>query len=165
VNDPEFRLVPIDELRIHEEVDEAHVHELVEAIRRNGWVDEPIWVDGPTGVILNGHHRFRALQELGAAAVPAWVFDYEDHRVRLHRWEPGPVISKAEVRQRAREGRPFPMKTTRHHIDHELPSHPTPLSALWAPTRSRTSPGSSPRGRAARRSAGRGRRPGRVRKG
>jgi hypothetical protein len=134
MNEPEFRLVPIRELHIHEEIDEGHVRQLVEDIRRTGWVFEPLWVDGPTGVILNGHHRFRALQELGAASVPAWVFDYEDARVRLRRWRRGPSISKVEVRQRGREGRPFPKKTTRHHIDHDLPAHPTPLVALWPRT-------------------------------
>jgi hypothetical protein len=144
VNDPEFRLVPIRELKIHEQVDELRVQEILKSLKRTRVVEEPIWVDGQSWVILNGHHRFKALELLGAHAVPAWVFDYDDHRVRLHRWQPGPDISKEEVRQRGREGRPFPPKTTRHHIEHDLPVRPTPLSELGLPERRRSSRGSPP---------------------
>jgi hypothetical protein len=111
-------------------VDPEKVEELTLEIARSGKVEDPIWVERGTGVILNGHHRFEALLRLGARRVPAWVIDYDDPAVHLDRWNPGPTLSKAEVRARAREGRPFPPKTTRHSLEFELPPHPTPLSEL-----------------------------------
>ena len=132
---PLFRLVPMRELRAHETVDDATVDRLVREIRTSGVFAEPIWVDAPTMTILNGHHRFRALERLGARRVPAWLFAYrDDERVVLDRWSRGPTISKEEVVRRAREGRLFPIKTTRHRILHELPPRSVPLSELLAPS-------------------------------
>ncbi|HEV2316208.1 MAG TPA: ParB N-terminal domain-containing protein [Thermoplasmata archaeon] len=127
---PEFELVPIGSLHIHERVDPDKVEELRREIERTGTVEDPIWVERGSGVILNGHHRFEALQKLGATRVPAWIIDYDDPAVHLDRWNPGPDLTKSEVRDRAREGRPFPPKTTRHTLEFELPAHPTPLSEL-----------------------------------
>lgn len=127
---PRFELVPLSRLREHEEIVPADVVRLVEELRATGKVEHPLWVDGTTGAILNGHHRYAALRALGAARAPAWVFDYADPRIRLERWQAGPVISKAEVLRRSSERRPFPPKTTRHRLEIELPAHPTPLSAL-----------------------------------
>jgi L-serine kinase (ADP) len=130
VRPPRFELVPLARLREHEEIVAADVVQLVAEIRASGRVDHPIWVDGSTGAILNGHHRFAALRALGAARAPAWVFDYADPRIRLERWREGPPISKAEVLRRSSERRPFPPKTTRHRLELELPAHPTPLTEL-----------------------------------
>jgi hypothetical protein len=127
---PEFRLIPIDSLQIHEEIDPEKVDELVREIRASGVVVEPIWVAEDSHVILNGHHRFSALRQIGAVKVPAWVVAYDDPRVELDRWSPGPPLSKAEVVARARAAQPFPPKTTKHTISAPLPSHPTPLSDL-----------------------------------
>jgi hypothetical protein len=145
-----FRLLALAGLSVHEEVDPAKVAELVEEIRRTGIVEDPIWVAAGTGVILNGHHRFRALEQLGAHRVPAWVFDYDDPRIRLHRWDDGPPITKDEVIRRARARQPFSPKTTRHLVEIPLRPRPTPLDRLLpgegtgrrraarpAPTRSR----------------------------
>ncbi len=140
MNGPEFRLLPIGELSIHEEVDEAKVLELVHEIRRSGIVEDPIWVAKGTHVILNGHHRFRALQALGAVLVPAWVFDYEGPHVTLDRWQPGPAIAKHEVIRRAKEGRPFPPKTTRHRLGIALPHRPTPLGSILPSTGAAAAP-------------------------
>lgn len=127
---PEFRLLHISELKIHEEVDETKVRELVTEIQRSGIVSEPIWVARGSHVILNGHHRFRALQALGVDLVPAWVFDYHGGPIRLERWGPGPQIEKEEVVRRGQERRPFPPKTTKHLLEVQLPAHPTPLARL-----------------------------------
>jgi L-serine kinase (ADP) len=130
---PRFELVPMARLRVHEDIVAADVVRLTAEIKAAGRVDDPIWVDGSTGAILNGHHRFAALRALGAARAPAWVFDYADPRIRLDRWREGPTISKAEVLRRSSERRPFPPKTTRHRLEVELPPRPTPLSELLDP--------------------------------
>ena len=130
---PVFALLPTDQLRIHEEVEPQDVARLVEEIRRDGFVAEPIWVARGSHVVLNGHHRCAALRALGARLTPAWVFDYDSEEVVLGRWADGPPISKREVVERAVAGRPFPPKTTRHRLLPALPERRTPLAELGVP--------------------------------
>jgi L-serine kinase (ADP) len=130
---PTFHLVEAARLRIHEEIDPAHVARLVAEIRREGFVAEPIWVARDSHVVLNGHHRLAALRELGAVRVPAWVFDYESDDVELDRWNDGPPLRKPDVVARAASGQPFPPKTTKHTLRLTLPEHRTPLGALGVP--------------------------------
>jgi hypothetical protein len=125
-----FLLVPLRELRAHEEVDAAQVVRLAEKIRTRRVVADPIWVAASSGVILNGHHRVAALRRLGAARAPAWVVDYHSGVVRLERWAPGPPIPKEEVERRAARGELYPPKTTRHLLDVALPKRRTSLDDL-----------------------------------
>ena len=127
---PQFRILPIERLRGHEEHDPAKVDELVAELRRAGTFDDPIWVARDGWVILNGHHRVEAARRLGLKRVPAWVLDYHGGQVDLERWSPGPRIPKAEVVRRARYGPPFPPKTTRHRLRVELPRRSVPLAEL-----------------------------------
>ena len=103
---------------------------LIQRILEVGELTHPIWVSRDSLVILNGHHRVEALRRLGALHAPAWVMDYAGPSVRVERWSPGPRISKSEVVERAREGRLFPPKTTRHHLLFEPPTRRTPLEQL-----------------------------------
>lgn len=132
---PTFRLVPLEELLAHEEIDEGGVHHLAEDIQGRRVVEDPIWVAvaEDSYVILNGHHRVAALRKLGATHAPAWVIDYPSSSVRLERWSDGPPIGKDEVVRRAKAGELFPPKTTRHVMKQELPSRPTPLEELEGP--------------------------------
>jgi L-serine kinase (ADP) len=125
-----FALLPIEQLRIHEEIRDDSLAELVARIRHDGEVLEPILVSEEGSVILDGHHRFAALQRLGARRVPAWVVAYERPEIVVDRWRPGPPISKEEVVERGRKGRPFPPKTTRHRVGLKLPKRSTPLEEL-----------------------------------
>jgi hypothetical protein len=130
VTRPRFALRRVHRLKEHEEVVPEKVRELVVEIQRTGRVIEPIWVARRTGVILNGHHRFAALRQLGAKWVPAWVLDYDDGTVALTRWSPGPPLSKKEILLRARQGRLLPPKTSRHTVVVDLPDRETPLAVL-----------------------------------
>jgi hypothetical protein len=133
---PVFELVDPSRLKIHEEIDPAHVARLVADLTRDGFVAEPIWVARDSHVVLNGHHRLAALRELGAVRVPAWVFDYESDDVELDRWYDGPPLRKPDVVARAASGLPFPPKTTKHTVRIHLPEHRTPLEVLGVgPTR------------------------------
>ncbi|MGD0718639.1 MAG: ParB N-terminal domain-containing protein [Thermoplasmata archaeon] len=131
---PTFEWWSVDRVLIHEQYNREKVEELAAKIRQSGVCRDPLWIDRETGVLLDGHHRFAALRLLGAVRVPVWAFEYEDDAViTLERWNPGPAIAKSEVVRRAREGRPFPPKTTRHVIHVTLPSHPTALSEVLGP--------------------------------
>jgi L-serine kinase (ADP) len=145
---PEFALVPIEKLLAHEEVEEENIAELVRELERTKVFADPIWVARGSFVILNGHHRVEALRRLKATRVPAWLLDYESDLVSIDPWRPGLPITKAEVVRRAREGRPFPPKTTRHGVRVPLEPHPTPLSELLPRRRSARHPAASePSGR------------------
>jgi L-serine kinase (ADP) len=132
----EFVLVPIGELRAHEEVEPDKVRRLIRSLTAEGVFVEPVLVARGSNVILNGHHRVAALRALGATRVPAWRVDYASDAVSLDRWDPGPAISKDEVVRRAAEGRLFPPRTTRHRWKVEPGPHPTPLADLGIPARS-----------------------------
>jgi len=134
VSDPiAFALVPVADLREHEEVVESKVRALARELERERVFTEPIWVARGSLIILNGHHRAAAARRLGAERVPAWVLDYDSDLVRLDRWTPGPPISKDEVVRRAATGEKFPPRTTRHSLAVPVPSRPTPLAELGGP--------------------------------
>lgn len=128
---PRYSLLPVGSLHAHEEVEVEDVRSLAEELRAEGILTEPIWVASEYDVILNGHHRYAALERLGTRYVPAWLLDYFTDDVRLSRWDPGPPITKQEVVDRARSGRLFPPKTTRHSLAFKLPARPTTLSDLY----------------------------------
>ncbi len=131
MTDPaEFALVRLSDLKAHEQIEEKNLVALIARLRRTKLISEPIWVAQGSWVILNGHHRVEALRRMGAERVPAWVLDYESELIHLERWHTGPPIAKSEVVQRAREGRLFPPKTTRHRLEFALPARPTPISEL-----------------------------------
>ncbi|MCI4319225.1 MAG: ParB N-terminal domain-containing protein [Thermoplasmata archaeon] len=143
-----FALLRPERLRIHEEIVPERVEALVQEIRGSGRVEQPILVARGSGVVLDGHHRFEALRRLGVSKVPAWVVDYEDTLVQLDRWDSGPALSKSDVVERARAGRPFPPKTSRHRILIALPARPVRLEELMTSAARR--PGSGRRARATR---------------
>jgi L-serine kinase (ADP) len=153
---PVFRLVPIEDLRPHEEIRDGVVRELAERIRRAGAVDDPIWVAAQSMVILNGHHRVAALRELGAERAPAWVFAYDSDLIRLERWSDGPPIERTEVVARATRRELFAPKTTRHVLTIDLPHRSTPLARLIGPGTARRRPPRQ-RGTSARSAASRAR--------
>jgi ParB-like chromosome segregation protein Spo0J len=126
----EFALLRLSDLKAHEQIEEKNLVELIARLRRTKMISEPIWVARGSWVILNGHHRVEALRRMGAERVPAWVLDYESELIHLERWHPGPPIAKSEVVERAREGRLFSPKTTRHRLEFDLPARPTPISEL-----------------------------------
>ena len=150
---PTFELIPTERLKVHEEVRPELVAELVERIRRDGFVLEPIWVARGSDVVLNGHHRFAALRAIGAQRIPAWVFDYDSEAVVLERWDDGPPLTKSEVVARARSGRPYPPKTTKHLVKPMPSTRHTSLELLGVPlvqvrpTGSRTEASRVPDGR------------------
>jgi L-serine kinase (ADP) len=130
---PSFELIELDRLHVHEEVVASDLEHLVASLRASRIVREPIIVAEGSFVILNGHHRVAALKRLGAHAAPAWVVDYFDPEITLDRWDEGPALTKDDVIARARSGRPFPPKTTRHGILLDLPERVTSLTELGVP--------------------------------
>jgi ParB-like chromosome segregation protein Spo0J len=105
-------------LKCHEQVVEGRVEELRERIKDDGKLKRPIVVEKSSLVILDGHHRYHALKRMGLIKIPVQLVDYNNGEVRvyLRRKELLVELIKEAVLQRAREGRLFPNKTTRHLI-------------------------------------------------
>jgi ParB-like chromosome segregation protein Spo0J len=111
-------LMDIDKLRCHEEIAEEHVEQIKQRIIDDSCLKRPIIVAKKSLVILDGHHRYQALKRLGMTRIPVQLVDYNNGEVRvyLRRKELLVELIKEAVLQRAREGRLFPNKTTRHLI-------------------------------------------------
>jgi hypothetical protein len=118
----EVREVALELLREHEQIEPQRLSQIIEEIRREGTLRHPILVDKRSGVILDGHHRFRAYKELGFATIPCVLVDYRSDIVSVRPRRPDISVSKDEVIRRALEGHPFPPKTTQHILHIPLPA-------------------------------------------
>ena len=88
-------------------------------ILEEGILRMPIVVDGKTGVILDGHHRYHALRRLGAELVPTFLVNYSSQEVSVFPRRIGYKVSKRLVVDMAMEGKLMPPKTTRHVLEVE----------------------------------------------
>lgn len=123
--------MPLSWLRPHEEYVEDRVVEVLRNFESRGRVDYAIVADIASGTIVDGHHRFEALRRLGASRVPVVLIDYADPAIKVHTWrENERAPTKEEVVQRAREGRLYPPKSTRHDFVRVLKPVDLPLSEL-----------------------------------
>jgi L-serine kinase (ADP) len=129
-----YRLVPIEWLRAHEQYVEARVQELLQRFTKTGCVDYAVVADAATGTVIDGHHRLEALRRSGARLVPVNLVDYAHPSLTVANWRPDePPVTKEEVLQRAREGRLFPPKTTKHDFVRVLDPVDVPLKMLQEP--------------------------------
>ncbi len=81
--------VRIDRLLPHEEIIEPELEKLVHDLRINGVLRYPVVVSKDTYVILDGHHRYSALQRLNFEFAPAILLDYEDDDlITVDTWYP-----------------------------------------------------------------------------
>jgi ParB-like chromosome segregation protein Spo0J len=108
------REIPVEQLREHEEIDPHRYQEILKLIQTEGKLDVPIIVDARSYVILDGHHRFRAYQELGLQLIPCVLVDYFSERIQLFARRPEIPVSKQDVIERALRRELYPAKTTRH---------------------------------------------------
>ena len=79
-------ILEIARLKEHEAVNEQHLEEMKEWLIRDGVQIDPIIVAKDYMVILDGHHRAKALKELGYSKVLAYVVDYYDEEIEVHSW-------------------------------------------------------------------------------
>jgi ParB-like nuclease domain len=81
-----LRVIPIAQLRPHEETVGRLSESLGRSLVRDGVQRDPVVVDEATGIVLDGMHRVEALKRMGARSVVAYLVDYSDPQVRLYRW-------------------------------------------------------------------------------
>jgi len=127
-----FEVLEIGRLFGHERIRPVLLEQLMEQIRKDGYLRRPILVADGEFVILDGHHRVEAVRALGARRIPAYLIDYFSDIVRLTTWPDAvvSVITKEDVIRRGRTGDLFPPKTSRHTMTVPLGDRPTDLDDL-----------------------------------
>jgi len=127
-----LELIDASRLHIHEHVQPDLVDQTREEIRREGCLRKPILVADRDLVILDGHHRFQALVQLGCRRIPAYVVDYRSDVVEVDVWPDAVIreVTKDEVIRRGLSGDPFPPKTSRHTVLVPLLDRPIDLRDL-----------------------------------
>ena len=113
----QYRLANISMLKEHEQISESSFNELLEQVRKSRKV-RPILVEKHAFVILDGHHRFNVMKRLGFTKIPAVLVDYQG--IEVMSWREDVVVTKEEVIRRAKEGKLFPPKTSRHIYQAEI---------------------------------------------
>ena len=130
------QLIPVEVLKPHEQVIQKKVTQLEKMTMRWNAYTKPLLVDGATGTILDGHHRFEIAKRLGLQCLPCVVVDYlEDDSIALMLWPNSDreVISKQDVIDAGMSGDLMSPKTSRHLLSDDLPPISVPLSRLMGP--------------------------------
>lgn len=87
---PDLRMLPIDWLQPHEEIDPLRVEKLSRRLRQEGRLKHPPVVapipSSDRFVVLDGANRTMALAALGVPHIVAQVIRYEDPGVELDTW-------------------------------------------------------------------------------
>ncbi len=86
--------IRIDRLLPHEETIYHSMQRLMDDLQMHGILRYPIVVSQDTYVVLDGHHRYSALKELGYHFAPVILLDYDnDDLVTVDTWYP--IVSKS----------------------------------------------------------------------
>lgn len=128
--------MPVEVLRPHEQVIQKKVDQLERMTIRWDAYTKPLLVDGATGTILDGHHRFEIAKRLDLQCLPCVVVDYlDDDSITLLLWPSSDRegITKDDVIQAGLSGDLMPPKTSRHLLSDDLPPISVPLSRLMDP--------------------------------
>jgi len=128
--------MPVEVLKPHEQVIQKKVDQLERMTIRWDAYTKPLLVDGATGTILDGHHRFEIAKRLDLQCLPCVVVDYlDDDSITLLLWPNSDRegITKDDVIQAGLSGDLMPPKTSRHLLSDDLPPISVPLSRLMDP--------------------------------
>ena len=105
-----FALVDISAVKEHEQIDENRLRALMDEITCDGVLKCPIIIDKESMVILDGHHRFNALLQMGCRIVPAYLVDYINSGIRVGAWQPGVNVNKESVIRAGITGKLYPRR-------------------------------------------------------
>ena len=111
-----FAIVDISTLKEHEEVDPKRLKELKKKIESDGVLRMPIVIDRGSNIIIDGHHRFAAIKELGYKKIPAVFIDYSTPRVIVRSWRKNCRVTKEMIIKAGLRGKKLPPKTSKHMI-------------------------------------------------
>lgn len=113
-----WAIADLTDLRPHVRVDSRRVQEVQQDMITTRLVQKAVTVDRATRVIINGHHRYEAIRELGYRKIPVWEVDYlADERISF---APGSAVrDKWRVLEAAHTGKLMPQNAAPHLIGGE----------------------------------------------
>lgn len=107
-------LVETNRILRHEEYIPDRLEEVRDTIFQAGIWTTPLLVEWDDLILMDGHHRLAFARQEGLRHVPCLLADYR--MVSVHSRRPQITVTPDDVRMRARTGRVYPAKTTRHVI-------------------------------------------------
>lgn len=122
--------VKLDNLKQHEQIDQKHLNELLEKIKKDDIWTSPIVIDEKNNIILDGHHRFNVARKLGLSKIPAYCVNYLQSNIKVLARRKNIKVSKEKVVAIVKAEKLFPPKTTRHVFDFNLENISVPLAKL-----------------------------------
>jgi len=127
---PYINLIPLSELKPHEEVRILRVLLIIAKMYFSKNFSIPLLVDSRTRTILDGHHRFWAAKILNLKRIPCYCVDYlYDNSIVVHTRRLEIEVNKITVLSTALDNKVLPYKTTRH--EYAAPAfNPLPLYHL-----------------------------------
>ena len=127
----ELKLLSLDRIQETEEHDFIRANQLADAIRELGFWTVPIAIEHSMLAIMDGHHRFNAAKLLNLARVPCVLMDYGKSGVTLQSWRNEWEVTVDDIFLILKEGKKFPIKTTRHLFNPSVKEISIPLSLLY----------------------------------
>lgn len=112
----EIKLVEINKLREHEEIDIKYFKQLMKEIRSDGILKQPIVADEKTMVVIDGEHRLRILKKLGCKKIPVIFVNYQSPKIKIFPWRKEEKVSKKSVIRAGLSKDKLPPKTSKHMI-------------------------------------------------
>lgn len=108
-------LLSVSKILPHEEVVMERMDKLVEylASLKPYIIIPSILICSKTNMIIDGHHRFYALQKLGYEKVPITRINYDSNLIKTHIED---SITKNNLLEAAISGKMLPPKSSFHHI-------------------------------------------------
>ncbi|MEM0095146.1 MAG: ParB N-terminal domain-containing protein [Candidatus Bathyarchaeia archaeon] len=141
IKNEQFKIVllPIEQLKPHEKGSPLYLELLKQEILKDGVLKYPIIADEKTLVILDGMHRWLALQSLGYEKIPVLLVNaLENPKIRIgsrrvHRYinNSDTHITAKDVLSAGLSGQLMPPRTTRHFFPFlKPPKIDYPLNSL-----------------------------------
>ncbi len=81
-----LQILPLDQLRIHEQTIPENVRALRETMLNLGRIVDPLIVDQKNHVVLDGNHRREVLSAMDCQNAICQVVDYDDPAIRIGAW-------------------------------------------------------------------------------
>jgi len=122
----QIKNIKIQELNPHEETIDKKLKKVLKSLKTEKVLRNPIVVDKNTKVILDGHHRAKALTILGLTTIPCYLVDYQSKEVEL-KPRNELKISKKDVIEKGLSNDLYPPKTSNHTIKKPKNSDKTPI--------------------------------------
>ncbi len=79
-------IIPVDELKIHEQTIEANTRALRETMLNLGRIVDPIVVDREHKVVLDGNHRRQVLEDIKCENAICQMVDYDSPDIKVMGW-------------------------------------------------------------------------------